>query len=325
MRDATPRMLERDVRDRKAWTRDTLQSGDFLIPIPTACLAEIEAVVDRLRRNPRPAENLDADEFRLPNTRRLMRQVKGALDDGAGFAVLDRLPVERFGERASKAVYWILSSMVARPVAQAYRGTLLYDVRDTGKRKGPKVRADLTRDPLSFHTDYGYNLPPPYIGLQVLRIAKQGGRSTVVSLYTAHNAMRRRHPALLPRLYRPFFLNRYGEHATGEPAVSCHPVFTYDGAKLWGRFNLRNITAGYDMAGTALDAEGADAIAAFSEVLEDPELGFAFDLAPGQAQYLMNWRCAHSRTAYVDHPEPERRRHLVRIFLRDGGAPGYMG
>lgn len=325
MREAAPRMLDRIVRGRKAWTRESIRKTDYLIPMPAACLSELEAVVDRLRLNPLPTELLDPADFRLPATRRLMRRVKRVLDDGAGFAVLDRLPVDRFDKAEITAVYWLLSSMIARPVAQAFRGAMLYDVRDTGKRKGPKVRADLTRDSLGFHTDYGYNLPPPYIGLQVLRTARRGGRSTVVSLYSAHNAMRRRHRALLPRLYRPFFLNRYGEHAPGEPVVSRHPVFTFDGAALRGRFNLRNVTAGYDMAGETLDSEGADAVAALSEVLEDPALGLAFDLAPGQIEYLMNWGCAHSRTAYEDYPEPERRRHLVRIFLRDAGARSYMG
>ena len=187
------------------------------------------------------------------------------------------------------------------------------------------MRADLTSAELDFHTDYGYNLPPTYFGLQVLRTARKGGRSSVVSLYAAHNAMRRRFPDLLPRLYRPFYLNRYREHAPDDPVASRHPVFAYDGRTLRGRFNRRNITAGYDLVGEALDAEGADAVAAFTEVLEDPTLNVDFNLAPGQAEYLLNYQCAHRRTAYEDHPAMDRRRHLVRIFLRDEGARSYNG
>lgn len=39
-------------------------------------------------------------------------------------------------------------------------------------------------------------------------------------------------------------------------------------------------------------------------------------------------RCAvrtHMRTEYEDYEEPEAKRHLVRIFLRDEGRPSYMG
>ncbi len=319
------RMLDRTVRGRKAWTRETLGTEDYLVPVPKECLRETIAMIDALRASPLQTEVLTAADFSIPRCRKLMARVKRILDKGAGFAVLDRLPVERLDKAALRTVYWVLSSLIARPVAQSFSGTLLYDVTDTGKRKNPKVRADVTADPLDFHTDFGYNLPPTYFGLQVLRTARKGGRSSVVSLYSAHNAMRRRHPDLLPRLYRPFHLNRYGEHPPGDPATSFHPVFHYDGTALWGRFNLRNITAGYEMAGETLDAAGKDAIVALSEILEDTALRFDFDLAPGQAEYLMNWRCAHSRTAYEDYEEPDRRRHLIRIFLRDEGGRGYHG
>jgi len=319
------RMLERIVRGRKAWTRQTLRREDYLVHIPDDCIREIVAMIDSVRASPLQTEVLAPADFSMPRCRILMGRVKRILDRGVGFAVLDRLPVARLDKADLRTVYWVLSSLIARPVAQSFSGMLLYDVTDTGKRKNPKVRADVTADPLDFHTDFGYNLPPTYFGLQVLRIARKGGRSSVVSLYSAHNAMRRRYPALLPRLYRPFYLNRYGEHAPGEPVASLHPVFRYDGMALWGRFNLRNITAGYEMAGETLDAAGEDAINALSEVLEDPALRFDFDLAPGQAEYIMNWRCAHSRTGYEDYEEPDRRRHLIRIFLRDEGGRGYRG
>lgn len=319
------RMLDKTVRGRKAWIRETLTAEEYRVPIPERCIGEIDAMIGALRASPLQTEVLTPGDFSMPRCRALMGRVKRILDRGVGFAVLDRLPVGRFDKPALRAAYWVLSSLIARPVAQSFSGTLLYDVTDTGKRKNPKVRADVTADPLDFHTDFGYNLPPTYFGLQVLRTAKKGGRSSVVSLYSAHNVMRRRYPALLRRLYRPFHLNRYGEHAPGDPVTSFHPVFRYDGTALWGRFNLRNITAGYEMAGQTLDAAGADAIAAFSEILEDPVLRYDFDLAPGQTEYLMNWRCAHSRTAYEDYREPDRRRHLIRIFLRDEGGRGYHG
>ena len=167
---------------------------------------------------------------------------------------LDRLSIKKFNKSELKAIYWILSSLIARPVAQSFDGTLLYDVIDTGKKKGPKVRADLTSAELDFHTDYSYNRPPRYFGLQTLRTAKRGGRNGAVSLMmTAHNEMRKRYPDLLKRLYQPFWINRYNEHAPGEPRASFHSIYAYDGNELWARFNPRNIYAGYDIAGQELD------------------------------------------------------------------------
>jgi alpha-ketoglutarate-dependent taurine dioxygenase len=50
-----------------------------------------------------------------------------------------------------------------------------------------------------------------------------------------------------------------------------------------------------------------------------------FDLEAGQIQIVDNRALGHSRTAFGDHPEPERRRHLVRLWLRDHGRRAYPG
>jgi alpha-ketoglutarate-dependent taurine dioxygenase len=39
------------------------------------------------------------------------------------------------------------------------------------------------------------------------------------------------------------------------------------------------------------------------------------DLAPGDIQWLSNHTVLHARTGYEDHPEPERKRHLLRLWL----------
>ncbi|MDT4876156.1 hypothetical protein FQZ97_1115760 [compost metagenome] len=39
------------------------------------------------------------------------------------------------------------------------------------------------------------------------------------------------------------------------------------------------------------------------------------DLAPGDMQFLNNYVVLHSRTSYEDHPELDRKRHLLRLWL----------
>jgi hypothetical protein len=39
------------------------------------------------------------------------------------------------------------------------------------------------------------------------------------------------------------------------------------------------------------------------------------NLRPGELQFLNNHVILHSRTAYQDHPDQERRRHLIREWL----------
>ena len=58
------------------------------------------------------------------------------LDRGRRFAVVDRLPMSELNQAEGTAIYWLLSSMVSRPVAQKLDGTMIYDVLDTGPFHG---------------------------------------------------------------------------------------------------------------------------------------------------------------------------------------------
>jgi Taurine catabolism dioxygenase TauD, TfdA family len=58
-----------------------------------------------------------------------------------------------------------------------------------------------------------------------------------------------------------------------------------------------------------------DAMAASDEFRLDMEF------QPGDMQFLCNHWVLHSRTKYEDWPDPERRRHLLRLWLACPGAP----
>jgi len=53
----------------------------------------------------------------------------------------------------------------------------------------------------------------------------------------------------------------------------------------------------------------------YEEIAASP--GFALDMQfePGDVQLVSNHVVLHARTAYEDHPEPDRRRHLLRLWL----------
>ena len=153
---------------------------------------------------------------------------------------------------------------------------------------------------------------------------KIGGYSRAVSFHTVHNALLARRPQMLPRLYRPFWFDRQREFHPGEEPVFAAPAFTSDG-DLRARFSAHQIRGGYAVRGEPMDDEGAAAIAAMLDAFEDESLSADFDLEPGQMQFVDNRALGHSRTAFEDFPEPERRRHLVRLWLRDRGRRAYPG
>jgi hypothetical protein len=224
-------------------------------------------------------------------------------------------------------LHWLLMSMLGRTVAQKWIGDMVYDVHDTGRKEavGAGVRGSKTNGGQGYHTDNSYNLPPDYIGLTCLNTAMQGGLSGLVSFYSAHNLLLERHPHLLPRLYEPCYFERYDEFAPGESPIAELPVFSYDGSNLSVRLSTGRIRTGYEAAGEIMDPRTEDALAALDEVLEDVSLGKSFEFLPGQTQIVNNRTLGHRRTAFVDWPEPERKRHLIRLWVRHQGRRSYAG
>jgi alpha-ketoglutarate-dependent taurine dioxygenase len=318
-------IIDREIGGPIAWTRATLAPGDGWTRLDPECVAELLAVAALLRANPLPVPALDPADFELAQCRRAMAAIRASLEGGPGFVIVDRLPLERIARAEAVALFWLLGALIARPVAQKWDGTMVYDVRDTGRPPGNGVRPDLTNVEQSFHTDNSYNLcPPEHVGLLCLHPAMDGGVSRLVSLASAHNGMRRR-PDLLARLYQPFYFDRQREHAPGDVMVTQHPIFERDGDRLQGRLSRFQVRNGQALAGVPLDAAGEAALDELDRVMEQPELRMDFHFEVGQMQFVNNRLIAHKRTAFRDWPEPERKRHLLRLWLRDRGRPFYNG
>jgi len=309
-----------------AWVGSTLDSEDGRLAFGPDCLSELHQLVELLRANPLPLLALDPTNYELPFCRALMQEAHSVLKHGVGFVLIDRLPLDEWSTEEATAVYWLLCSMIERPVAQKWDGTMIYSVRDSGKPVGNGVRADVTNVEQNFHTDNSYNLCPPwYVGLMCLQTAKEGGVSSITSLSTAHNEMLRRFPDLLPRLYDNFVFDRQREHAPTDTQTLRHPIYEFDESGLITRLSISLIRGGYQLAGENIDSRGQEAIEAFETILKEPRWCKDFYFEPGQIQLVNNRRCGHRRTAFVDWPEPEKRRHLIRLWLRRGGLTSYHG
>jgi len=323
-----PPVLDRPIDGRQAWTRADVADGDYRVTLSDAARGELLAAAKTLRRQPVPLLALRPDSIDLPACRTAMEQVRAILTGGIRFALLDRLPVEELSLDEAKALYWMLSSMLARPVAQKLDGTIVYDVHDTGQQAlpGSGVRPDKTNIDLQFHNDNAYNfLMPKFVGLLCVRQSKSGGMSRVMSFATAHNALRERHRDVLSRLYQPFWFDRQREFHPGEESTFSAPLFIRDGERLHARLSLHQIRGGYAIRGGTMDNETTAAVEAIKDVFADESLQFHFRLQAGEIQYVANREIGHSRTEFHDHEEAERRRLLIRIWMRNEGAQGYIG
>ncbi len=320
-------MLDRDVEGDPAWIGDTDIPDGGKVFLTEACLDELHAAARTLRDNPLPLLAVSQDDFELDACRALMRDVKHQLDDGVGFAILDRLPLDDLSTEEAEACYWLLGSMLGRAVAQKYNGLMKYDVRDTGAQPlaGNGVRSSITNKGQSYHTDNSYDMAPDYVALMCFQPSMEGGVSGLVSFQTVHNELRKRHPELLERLYKPFYFDRQREHAEDDALVSQTPVFRCIDGRLSVRFSERLIEQAFEMRGEEFDAESRRAIDAMLEIMNAPGMDKEFAFERGQIQIVNNTRLGHRRTAFKDWPDPERKRHLVRLWFRNSGRPFYAG
>ena len=244
-------MIDQPIEGASAWRRADIESENYRVVLSPACLDEIRRAADEMRAHPLPTILRSPADFDLTNCHAAMAEVRHILTTGVRFAVVDRLPLDELGDDEAQAIYWLLSSMVARPVAQKLDGTMIYNVWDTGKQAlpGSGVRPDSTNIEIRFHIDNAYNTTPPeFVGLLCLRTAKSGGVSRVLSFHTVYNRLLAQHRELLPRLYRPFWFDRQREFFAGEPETFFAPVFE-DGEELKARFSVHQINSGYAMKG----------------------------------------------------------------------------
>ena len=306
--------------DPRAWARASLSPSDWLVTLPAGAVDELDALVLALRREPLPTLLLSPDLFSLTQCREVMTAVGRQLREGIGLAVLDRVPVERYSPDENRALAWILGSLLGRLVAQKWDGTMIYDVRDTGQVLGYGVRRSVTNLDLQFHTDAPWLAEPTeLVGLLCLRSAVEGGLSRFVSLVTARDELERRDPALLRRLFEPFPWDRQAEHAPDDDKIAREPVFEATTLGLLGRYNRALVESALELAQAGLDDLGRLALGAMSELLDSPALWVEFTIEKGQLQYLNNRLFAHSRTPFRDAEEPDRKRHLIRLWNRDEG------
>jgi hypothetical protein len=320
-------ILEYPISSPMTWSGETLLENDGIVPLGDDCIAELNSVAEELQANPLPTVALDPSHFDMPACKALMTHVQAQIDTGIGLTIVDRLPVDQLEEDTAKKLYWLLMSMVGQPVAQKWDGTLIYDVTDTGgiAAAGTGIRSSKTTDGQGFHVDNAFNLPPDFVGLFCLQKSREGGVSGVISFETVYNLLLEEQPDVLPRLFEPFYFDRQKEHAPGDEEVTSKPIFESDGKTVFCNYSPSLILQGYEMVDGEMDEPARTAMDVLKEVCERPGIGKTFVFERGQIQIANNKRIGHRRTTFRDWPEPARRRHLVRIWLRKSGRPFYHG
>ena len=133
------------------------------------------------------------------------------------------------------------------------------------------------------------------------------------------------HRNVLPRLYQPFYFDRVKEHAPGDELLSYKPIFELEGKALNVNYSPGLVKLGYLMRGKEMNAEARLAFDTLCKTTESDNFCHWFKFQRGQIQVLNNRRLVHCRTAFRDWDEAQKRRHLVRIWVRKTGRAFYQG
>jgi hypothetical protein len=282
-------------------------------------LEEIDECVHRADASGRDLLELGGADLALPGLSGLLARLRQEVLHGRGFFLLKGLPVGRYTARQSAIAYWAIGRQLGEPVSQNGKGHVLGHVTNLGLNySDPEVRGYQTAARLGYHTDSS-----DLVGLLCLRTARSGGVSSIVSSTTLWNELVRRRPDHARTLLGLFHRTRWGEIPEMKQRWGANPIFAPYGGRMFASYVRSAIMKAQAMPEVPrLTAGQIEALDHLDALAADPALHLDMVLEPGDLQWVSNHHILHSRTAYEDWAEPERRRHLLRLWLAcDDGPP----
>jgi hypothetical protein len=291
---------------------DLAADTDWIARFTSTDCAEIDAALRTAQARGATLEALTREDFPLPNVAARIAGVRDQIENGRGICVLRGLPTGPYTKDELRLIYWGLGRHIGTAVSQSKDGDLLGDVRNFGADVfGAEGRGYKSKQQLSFHTD-----SCDVVALMVLRVAMSGGISMIASSVAVHNEMVRRRPDLVAALYEPVAWSWQGQEPPGEPGWYMQPVFNFFNGKFSCRYVRAHIRNGerFSDAPRLTEAQ-VEALDLLDEIAWREDVHLSMHFEPGDIQILCNHTCMHSRTAFEDYPEDDRRRHLLRMWL----------
>jgi Taurine catabolism dioxygenase TauD, TfdA family len=303
------------IEGSAAWRGRNLGiSRDFTHQLTDAEIAEIDAAVQVIMRAGIDHIAIDCRNFALPQLgARLLLIRDDVLLAGRGFMVIRGLPVERYSIQEAASAFLGIGAYFGKPVSQNGKGHILGHVKDLGRSiDDPTARIYQTTHRQTFHTDSA-----DIVALLCLKTAKAGGLSRTVSSIFLYNEMFRRRPDLAAVLFEPICFDRRGEVPADKRGYYETPIFHWYADRLSVIYGNRYyIESAQRFPGAPrLTAKQTEALDLFDALANDPSNYLDIEFKPGDIQLIHNHVILHDRTDYEDWPQPERKRHLLRLWL----------
>lgn len=304
-----------------AWRGDELAgSTEWIYLLDDAERTDLEEVGRRFLADDPDLRTATAADYPLTACAPAVRQWAADMDSGRGFVLVRGLRTREYSDALSGAIFFVVGLHLGVPMRQNELGDLIDHIIATSTKTmdDPTAMPSRIRDKLVFHSDSS-----DVVSLMCLRPSKSGGASSLVSGATIYNEVLRRRPDLAPLLFEPYHFDWNKQDPDAPANTYASPIVSY----VDGTFSMY---AGTSMIFSAqeypevpkLSQDQVDLLHLLDEITYEPGVALDMDFQPGDMQWLLNYAALHSRTEFADYPEVQRRRHLLRLWLkRDVGRP----
>ena len=304
-----------------AWTGPEMVRNEdrWRVRLSDDDIADLEAAARHFQSLGRDIGEITAEDFPLDRFAGRISALKRALLEGIGFGLLRGLPVGTYAQAFAATIFCGVGAHLGSARSQNAQGHILGHVRDVGAdADDPNSRIYQTSARQTFHTDSA-----DVVGLLCLRDAMEGGESLLVSVQSIYNRMRAERPDLLALLFEPIATDRRGEVPEGAKPFMEIPPLSWHAGYLTVFYQRQYIDSAQRFdAAMRLTPAHVEALDMFDALANDPDLHLSMRLEPGDMQFVYNHAQLHDRMGFRDWPDPDKRRHLMRLWLSiDGDRP----
>ncbi|TFA99817.1 hypothetical protein CCMA1212_008265 [Trichoderma ghanense] len=273
---------------------------------------EIDAALQSFKSLGLDGNEVDQDNFRLPNLGARLAQCAQVIHEQHGFFVLRGLGGSEYSVEDSITIYLGIASYIADQRGfQDRKGNVLSHIINSKLWKVPvEERHGIhSSQALPYHNDMGCDV----LALQVRDMAEKGGYTYLSSVTTAFNELLSEAPWAAKALLTPDWpvqISGRGAKCYLAPALAIH-----DGRLMASmdpnRFGPHPSSGPTDIP--PLTATQLSALERISKAAYRSEL--RLHLKTGDLLFFNNWALLHRRDSYTDSDETSR--HMVRLWLRN--------
>lgn len=294
------------------WAGPELTKDEITLTFDRSQLDAIDELMTSITARGLGYDQITSADFSHPALDGLCAEVLRRLKQDGGLVVLAGFPTDRYVLEDIEKIYWGIGTHFGRACSQSASGDLMGHVTDRRNSRGyNSSRA------LPMHVDSA-----ELVGLLCVRTAREGGENSLASALRLYEVIKAEQPQYLPVLEKGFRFHRRGEqHPDDEPITPYRvPVFSWEGGLMSCRYSRERVElAARDLKEPLTDFETA-ALDFFEHLCFRDDVRFDVQLKPGEALLTSNFDMLHSRTAFVDWDDPERRRLVLRLWL-EGEPP----